>query len=220
MAGITISAFPWVPPFAQGLVRDLRARWALGEAGLDYETRLLGPDYKTSKQYRALQPFGQVPAYEEDDLVLFESGAIVLHIAEQSETLMPRNPNGRARVKAWMFCALNTMEPPIMNLALVDHFHAGEKWAELYRPAALEAIRSRLSDLAATLDERDYLEGGFTAADLLMTSVLRELRETDLVATIPPLENYRRRCEARPAFQKALADQMAVFSRHAPPQSR
>lgn len=219
MAAIKVSAFPWVPPFAQGLVRDIRVRWALEEAGLDYEERLLGPDYKTSKKYRALQPFGKVPSYEEGGLVLFESGAIVLHIAERSEVLMPSDPDGRARVTAWMFCALNTIEPPIMDLAMVDHFHAGEEWAKLRRSGAIEAIQSKLTDLAACLNGRDYLEGRFTAADLLMTTVLRALRETDLVAQIPALENYRLRCEARPAFQKALAAQMATFARHAPPEA-
>jgi len=219
MATIKVSAFPWVPPFAQGLVRDIRVRWALEEAGLAYEERLLGPDYKTSKDYRALQPFGQVPSYEEGGLVLFESGAIVLHIAECSDVLMPPDPAGRARVTAWMFSALNTIEPPVMALALVDHFHAGEEWTRLRRPGTIEAIQSRLTDLAACLDGRDYLEGRFSAADLLMTTVLRALRETDLVAQIPALENYRLRCEARPAFQKALADQMAVFARHAPPEA-
>ncbi|HET7588273.1 MAG TPA: glutathione S-transferase family protein [Gammaproteobacteria bacterium] len=214
MTDIKISAFPWVPGFAQGLVRDIRARWALEEAGLAYEERLLGADYKSSQSYRALQPFAQVPVYEENGLVLFESGAIVLHIAERSEALMPADPDSRARITGWMFCALNTIEPPIMNLALVDFFHAGEEWAQLYRPAAIESIKSRLTELAARLDGRDYLEDRFSAADLLMTTVLRALRHTDLVAQIPALENYRLRCEARPAFQKALADQMATFARH------
>jgi glutathione S-transferase len=219
MTKIKVSAFPWVPPFAQGLVRDLRVRWALEEAGLTYEERLLDSDYKTSKSYRALQPFGQVPAYEEDGLVLFESGAIILHVAERSEALMPADSSSRARVSAWMFAAMNTVEPPVMNLALIDFFHAGEEWAKLRWPGAVEAIKSRLTDLAACLDERDYLENRFTAADLLMTTVLRALRDTDLVAQIPVLENYRLRCEARPAFQKALADQMATFAEHAPPET-
>ncbi|HET6655393.1 MAG TPA: glutathione S-transferase family protein [Gammaproteobacteria bacterium] len=214
MAKIKVSAFPWVPPFAQGLVRDIRARWALEEAGLDYDQQLLGADYKTSSSYRRLQPFGQVPAYEEDGLVLFESGAIVLHIAERSAALMPRDRASRARVTAWMFCALNTIEPPVLNLALIDFFHASEEWAKLRRPGAIKEIKLRLAELAACLDGRDYLENRFTAADLLMTSVLRALRHTDLVAQIPALENYRLRCEDRPAFKKALADQMANFATH------
>jgi glutathione S-transferase len=208
---IRVSAFRWVPPFARGLVRDLRVRWALEEAGLPYEERLIGPEDRTSESYRRLQPFGQVPAYEEDGLVLFESGAIVLHVAERSEALMPSDPGCRARVTAWMFAALNTMEPPIQDLAEIDLFHAEEEWARLRRPAAVEAAKARLTTLAGWLGERDHLEERFTAADLLMTTVLRILRHTDLVARMPVLEAFRLRCEARPAFQKALADQMAAF---------
>jgi glutathione S-transferase len=209
---IRVSAFRWVPPFARGLVRDLRVRWALEEAGLPYEERLIGPEDQTSESYRALQPFGQVPAYEEDGLVLFESGAIVLHVAERSEALMPSDPNRRARVTAWMFAALNTMEPRIQALAELDLFHAEEEWARLRRTAAVEAARARLATLAGWLRTREYLEDRFTAADLLMTTVLRVLRHTDLVTQVPVLEAYRQRCEARPAFQRALADQMAAFT--------
>ena len=209
---IRVSAFRWVPPFARGLVRDLRVRWALEEAGLPYEERLIGPEDQVSESYRGLQPFGQVPAYEEDGLVLFESGAIVLHVAERSEELMPSDPTRRARVTTWMFAALNTMEPRIQNLAEIDLFHAEEEWAKLRRPVAVEAAKTRLANLAGWLGGRDYLEDRFTAADLLMTTVLRILRHTDLIAQIPVLEAYRLRCEARPAFQKALADQMAAFT--------
>jgi len=209
---IRVSAFRWVPPFARGVVRDLRVRWALEEAGLPYEERLIGPEDQTSEGYRRLQPFGQVPTYEEDGLVLFESGAIVLHVAERSEALMPSDPERRARVTAWMFAALNTMEPRIQNLAEIDLFHAQEEWAKVRRPAAVEAANARLANLAGWLAGRDYLEHRFTAADLLMTTVLRILRHTDLVAQMPVLEAYRLRCEARPAFQKALADQMAAFA--------
>jgi len=209
---IRVSAFRWVPPFARGVVRDLRVRWALEEAGLPYEEQLIGPEDQTSEGYRRLQPFGQVPTYEEDGLVLFESGAIVLHVAERSEALMPSDPERRARVTAWMFAALNTMEPRIQNLAEIDLFHAQEEWAKVRRPAAVEAANARLANLAGWLAGRDYLEHRFTAADLLMTTVLRILRHTDLVAQMPVLEAYRLRCEARPAFQKALADQMAAFA--------
>jgi len=209
---IRVSAFRWVPPFARGLVRDLRVRWALEEAGLPYEERLIGPEDQVSESYRGLQPFGQVPAYEEDGLVLFESGAIVLHVAERSEELMPSDPTRRARVTTWMFAALNTMEPRIQNLAEIDLFHAEEEWAKLRRPVAVEAAKTRLANLAGWLGGRDYLEDRFTAADLLMTTVLRILRHTDLVQQMPALEAYRLRCEARPAFQKALADQMAAFT--------
>jgi len=209
---IRVSAFRWVPPFARGVVRDLRVRWALEEAGLPYEEWLIGPEDQTSERYRRLQPFGQVPAYEEDGLLLFESGAIVLHVAERSEALMPSDPRGRARVTAWMFAALNTMEPRIQNLAEIDLFHAEEEWAKVRRPAAVEAARARLATLAGWLGGRDYLEDRFTAADLLMTTVLRILRHTDLVAQTPVVDAYRLRCEARPSFQKALADQLAAFT--------
>jgi glutathione S-transferase len=209
---IRVSAFRWVPPFARGLVRDLRVRWALEEAGLPYEERLIGPEDQTSDGYRRLQPFGQVPTYEEDGLVLFESGAIVLHVAERSEALLPSDPRRRARVTAWMFAALNTMEPRIQNLAEIDLFHAGEEWAKLRRPAAVEAAKARLATLAGWLGGRDYLEDRFTAADLLMTTVLRILRHTDLLQEEPALGAYKDRCEARPAFTKALADQMAAFA--------
>jgi glutathione S-transferase len=214
---IRVSAFRWVPPFAQGLVRDLRVRWALEEAGLAYEERLIGQEDKATESYRSLQPFGQVPAYEEDGLVMFESGAIVLHIAERSSALMPSDPSARERAKTWMFAALNTVEPPVQNLAEIDLFHAKEEWAKLRRPSAIQAVKGRLSSLAAWLDGREYLEGRFTAADVLMTTVLRILRHTDLVAEIPVLEAYRLRCEARPAFRKAVADQMAPFVVNAPP---
>jgi glutathione S-transferase len=213
---IRISAFRWVPPLAQGLVRDLRVRWALEEAGLKYEVRLLGREDQTSEEYLRLQPFGQVPAFEEEGLVLFESAAIVLHIAGRSEALLPADPAGRARVTAWMFAAMNSVEPYISNLVSIDLFNAGQEWAKLRRPAALEALQKRLGRLADRLDGRDYLEDRFTAADLLMTTVLRLLRHTDLVAQMPALDAYQRRCEARPAFRKALADQMAVFAEHQP----
>ncbi len=214
---ISVSAFRWVPPFAQGLVRDLRVRWALEEAGLAYEARLIGPEDQKSESYRRLQPFGQVPVYEEDGLVLFESGAIVLHVAERSAALMPSDPGARARVTTWLFAALNSMEPHIQNLAEIDLFYPREEWAKQRRPAVVERVKARLTMLADRLGERDYLEDRFTAADLLMTTVLRNLRQTDLLAQVPAIEAYRLRCEARPAFRKALADQMAIFAANAPP---
>ena len=215
MTTIRVSVFRAVPPFAQGLVRDMRVRWALEEAGRTYVERVIGPEEQGSAAYRRLQPFGQVPAYEEGDLVLFESAAIVHHIAQSCETLLPADPASRARVTAWMFAAMNTIEPRVSNLGEIDLFHAQEEWAKARRPAAVAAVQKRLEELAACLGERNFLEGRFTAADLLMTTVLRMLRHTDIVAQIPVLENYRLRCEARPAFQRALAAQMAVFARHA-----
>jgi len=209
---ITVSAFRWVPDFAKGLVCDLRVRWALEEAGLPYQVRLIGPEDQKSAGYRAMQPFGQVPTYEEDGFVLFESAAIVTHIAEKSDALMPADPQSRARMSAWMFAALNSIEPRIQNLTTIDLFHANDDWAKQRRLATLQMAQERLEALSDWLENRDYLEGRFTAADLLMTTVLRIPRHCDLIAQMPVLEAYRLRCEARPAFKKALDAQMADFT--------
>jgi glutathione S-transferase len=213
---IRLSAFRWVPSFAQGLARDFRVRWALEEADFPYEERLLGREDLATEAYRALQPFGQVPAIEDDGFPMFESGAIVLYIAQQSDVLMPPDAKGRARVMCWAFAALNSIEPRVQPLVDIDLFHADADWAKLRRPAVEQAARTRLSLLAARFKGRDYLEDRFTAADILMTTVLRALRHTDMLAEIPPLEAYRLRCEARPAFQKAMARHMAPFAQHEP----
>lgn len=213
---IRLYAFRWVPEFARGLVRDLRVRWALEEAGLPYQQTLIGRDDQASPGYRALQPFGQVPAIESGDLKLFESGAIVLHIAERSETLMPTDAEGRSRTAAWLFAALNSIEPQIQNLAEIDLFAAGESWAAEHRPAAQAAVETRLGMLEDWLGDRDHLEDRFTAGDLMMTTVLRNLRHTDIIARRPKLHAYQARCEARPAFRKALADQLDAFDSEAP----
>ena len=215
MTMIKVSAFRWVPPFAQGLVRDLRVRWALEEAGLAYEERLIGPADQKSDGYRALQPFGQVPSYEENGLELFESGAIVLHIAERVESLMPPEPAARARTKTWMFAALNTVEPPIVFLNAVSGTPDAEE--SPLKQGVVGLVEQRLDSLCSQLSGRDYLEDHFTAADLLMTSVLRILRTTTMVTDRPVLEFYRRRCEDRPAFKKALDAQMLRFAENAPP---
>jgi glutathione S-transferase len=209
---IKLTAFGSVPPFAQGLVRDVRVRWALEEAGIPYQEKLVGREDRASPAYRALQPFGQVPAIETDELKLFESGAIVLHIAEKSEALMPAEANGRARTRAWMFAALNSVEPPIDKLAEIDLFHSGEAWTLARRPMVVEMVQNRLGALEDWLDGRDYLEDRFTAGDLMMTTVLRILRHTDLVSGRPALKAYQERCEARPAFRKALADHLRPFA--------
>jgi glutathione S-transferase len=208
-----------VPPFAQGLVRDLRVRWALEEAGLAYQERLIGPEDQKSAAYRALQPFGQVPAFEEDGHTMFESGAIVMHIAERSQALMPADADKKNQVRTWMFAALNSIEPHILNLTEIDLFNADKEWAKERRPIVEKRVKTRLSELADRLAGKNYLvDRRFTAADLLMTAVLRILRHTDIVAGIPMLDAYRQRCEARPAFQKALAAQMRPFAENAPPQ--
>lgn len=219
MTAITVTAFRWVPPFAQGLVRDLRVRWALEEAGLPYDTRLIGPEEQTSAAYLGQQPFGQVPVYQEDALTLFESGAIVMHIAARSEALLPADPAARARTLTWAFAALNSVEPAIGQLVDIDLFHAEEPWAPQARPTAVQAVQQRLGRLADWLTGREYLEDRFTAADLLMTTVLQILRETDLVSSVPVLRDYQSRCEDRPGYHKALADQLAPFREHAPPQT-
>lgn len=208
---ITISAFKWVPPFAQGLVRDLRVRWALNEAATPYRTRLLDAGEQGSAGYRVLQPFGQVPAFEEDGLVLFESGAIVLHIGARSTALLPDDEPGRARAMTWLFAALNTIEVVVQPLAEIDLFYAGQEWAQQRRPDLEKRVRLRLSELAARLGNRQYLEERFTVGDLMMTTVLRILRHTRLVEAEPRLRAYQARCEARPAFQRALQEQMAAF---------
>lgn len=215
---ITVTAFKWVPPFAQGLVRDLRVRWALEEAGLPYEERLIGQEDQNTKAYREQQPFGQVPVYEEDGLVLFESGAILLHIAERSEALMPSDANGRERARAWVFAALNSIEPPVQNLVSIDLFYSNEEWAKLRRPGAVDFLDNRLKSLSTWMEGREYLEESFSAGDLMMVTVLRLLRHTDILKQRHPLlEAHRLRCEARPAFKKALAEQMAAFAKNAPP---
>ncbi|KKC27514.1 glutathione S-transferase family protein [Sphingomonas sp. SRS2] len=208
---ITLYAFCWVPDFAKGHVRDLRVRWALEEAGIPYRQKLLSQGENGSPDYLALQPFGQVPAIEENGAKLFESGAIVLNIARRSEALMPRDPQGRARTEAWMFAALNSVEPAIGNLADIDLFAQGERWAQERRPAAVEQVQGKLDRLEHWLAEKDYLEDAFSAGDLLMSDVLRILDHTDIVEQRPVLRAYRDRCLARPAFRKALADQLASF---------
>jgi len=216
---IRLSAFRWVPPFAQGLVRDLRVRWALEEAGLPYEEMLIGPEDQKTAAYRTMQPFGQVPAIDDDGLVLFESCAIIMHLGARSEALMPRDEAARARVRTWMLAALNTIEPPITTLNVIDLQPGGAPpGAKELRDSVVSRIGIRLDSLAAFLGDRENLvEGRFTAADLLMTTVLRILRTTDLVSQRPTLESYKQHHEARPAFRKALADQMDTFAKHAPP---
>lgn len=208
---ITVTAFRWVPPFARGFVRDLRVRWALEEAGLPYRSRLIGREDQASAEYRAWQPFGQVPAFEQDGVRMFESGAIVLHIADQSEVLMPADAAGRAQVRSWLIAALNSLEPAVQQLAEIDSFHPGEAWVAQRRPQVEAFIRRRLEALAAALGARDYVVGGFSAADILVYDVMRNLGESGLLAAHANLVAYGERCAARPAFQKALRDQLADF---------
>jgi glutathione S-transferase len=213
---ITISAFRWVPDFAKGQVRDLRVRWALEEAGLPYRTRLLAQGEQDQPQYRALQPFGQVPVFEEDGLVLFESGAIVLHIGERCGALLPQDSAARARAVQWLIAALNSIEPFVMNVAAIDLFYASEEWARLRRPGAVAFVERRLAALARSLGDKPFLDGErFTAGDLMMTTVLRILAHTDIVARDARLAAYLDRCTARAAFQRALQAQLQDFKRAA-----
>ena len=216
---ITLSAFSWVPPFAQGLVRDLRVRWALEEAGWPYEERLVDQQSKNSPEYRKLQPFGQVPAFEEDGLVLFESGSIVLHIAERSPALMPADESSRARVKTWMFAALNSIEQHLQNLTEIDLFNADKAWAKERRPAVEQRVKTRLGDLSSALGHCDYLVADrFSAADLLMTSVLRIPRQTSLVAEIPNLERVSAALRSPARVPGARSGRRCEhFERNAPP---
>ncbi len=214
-AAIEITAFRWVPEFAQGVVRDLRARWALEEAGLDYRVRLL--DQQRPPEYLLEQPFDQVPILNDGDVSIFESGAIAQYIGEKSEALLPGDAQGRYRAIQWTYAALNSVEPAILNLLLIDLFYAGEEWAKLRRPGAEDFARLKLKRLSEWLGDKQWLEGDrFTIGDLLMVTVLRFLRHTDLVAEFPNLAAYLKRGEARPAFQRALADQLAVYKQFEP----
>lgn len=211
---ITISAFEWVPDFAQGQVRDLRVRWALEEAGLPYRTRLLAQGDQDKPEYRSLQPFGQVPIFDEDGFVLFESGAIVLHIGERSETLLPKDAQARARATQWLISSLNSIEPFVMEVARIDLFAANEEWAKLRRPGAVKFADWRLQCLANNLGDKPYLDGErFTAGDLMMASVLRIMPE--LTNKQPRLAGYVERCTARPAFKRAHAAQLGDFKQKA-----
>jgi glutathione S-transferase len=214
-AAIEITAFRWVPEFAQGVVRDLRARWALEEAGLDYRVRLVGQE--RPPEYLLEQPFDQVPCFSDGQVRIFETGAIVQYLGEQSEALLPRDPQGRYRAIQWTYASLNSVEPAILNLLLIDIFFAGEEWAKLRRPGAAEFAKGKLKRVSDWLGDKTWLEGDrFTIGDLLMVTVLRFLRHTDLVAQFPNLDAFVKRGEARPAFQRALADQLAVYAANQP----
>lgn len=215
MPDIELTTLRWAPPTFQGQVRDLAVRWALEEAGLSYRERQVGDAERRTPAYRARQPFGQVPVYREDGIDVFESGAIVLFIAER-HGLLPSDPSARERARAWMFAALISVDPDVIALGDIDHFAAREPWAIARRPALVASLERRLQAVAADLGEREFLAGEFTAADITLIMTLRGLRHTDLVARVPAVDAYRRRCESRPAFQRALAAQLAAFARHPP----
>jgi len=195
------------------LVRDLRARWALEEIGLPYRVNLIAHPDRLSPDHMARQPFAQIPVYEEDGLTLFESGAILLHIAEKSELLLPKDAAGHARAIQWIFAALNSVEQFVQGYVALDAFYGNEEWAKLRKRSAREELVTRLKRLSERLGQREYLEDRFTAGDLMMSNVLRILRDTDMLEQFPNLAAYRARCEARPAFQRALAGQLGDFEK-------
>ncbi|MGD9914828.1 MAG: glutathione S-transferase family protein [Rhizobiaceae bacterium] len=209
---ITITAFAASPDEGRGLARDMRVRWALEEAGLPYSVRLVSFRQMKEPAHRARHPFGQIPTYEEGGLVLFESGAIILHIALNHPGLLPAEPNARARAIGWMFAALNTVEPPIVELEQSGFTDADRPWHLERVPMMKDRIRARLDDLSARLGEAEWLDGEFSAGDLMMVMVLRRLEGDGIVEEYPNLTAYVARGKARPAYERAFAAQLAVFT--------
>lgn len=208
----TITAFARSPDHGQGLARDMRVRWALEEVGQPYDVRLLSFDELKQTPHLAMHPFGQIPTYEEDDLTLFESGAIVLHIAERHAGLLPNDTDGRARAITWMFAALGTVEPPIVERETAIYLEGGKPWHEERLPILEERIHNRLRALSNRLGNAAWLDGDFSAGDLLMVTVLRRLSGSGMVDRYANLSAYIARGEAKPAYQRAFAAQLAVFT--------
>ena len=215
-AAAEITAFRWVPGFAAGLVRDLRIRWALEEIGTPYRVRLLDAMNPRPADYFQEQPFGQVPAFRDGDVHLFESGAILIHLGLSDERLLPSDANGRGRAIAWLIAALNSVEPMIFELANIDIFHRGQDWTKERRPQVVEKIEARLKLLSEALGDREWFEGRFSIGNMMIVAVLRQLRHTDIVRKTPNLAALLARAEARPAFQRALSDQLSVFADNTP----
>jgi glutathione S-transferase len=208
----TITAFESSPDRGQGLARDMRVRWALEEAGQPYEVRLVSFSAMKEPAHRAIHPFGQIPTYEEGDLALFESGAIVFHIAEHHAGLLPVDANARARAITWMFAAVNTVEPPILDLQTAKFSEGDKPWSEQRLPLVKDRIRHRLGDLSVRLGDADWLDGAFSAGDLMMVHALLRLRPSGMLDEYPNLAAYVARGEARPAFKRAFGAQLAVFT--------
>jgi glutathione S-transferase len=208
----TITVFESSPDRGQGLARDMRVRWALEEAGQPYEVRLVSFDAMKKPAHRALHPFGQIPTYEEGDLVLFESGAIVFHVAQHHAGLLPDDANARARAITWMFAALNTVEPPILDLQTAKFLEGDKPWSEQRLPLVKDRIRKRLGELSDRLGEADWLDGAFSAGDLMMVHALLRLKPSGMLDDYPKLAAYVGRGEARPAFKRAFEAQLAVFT--------
>jgi len=210
---VEITAFKWVPPFAEGLVRDLRVRWALEEASVDYKVRLL--DQQRPLEYLKEQPFDQVPCFSDGTVKIFESGAIVQYIGEKSEALLPSDPQGRYRAIQWTYAAVNSVEPGVQQRVLLDAFYGDQEWARLRKPSADEFARLKLKRVADWLGDKQWLEGDrFTIGDLMMVTVLRIADRGNLLAEFPNLAAYVERGQNRPAFKQALSDQIAAFREH------
>lgn len=209
-ANVRVTAFNWVPDFARGWVRDLRVRWALEESGVEYSVRKLEAMGDRPADYFAEQPWGQVPSYRDDEVQLFESGAIVLHVGRKFGAILPSDENGRARATAWVIAALNSVEPFVAQLPLIDVFHKGEAWTQERRPQVVEMIDRRLNRLSDWLGDKEWLEDEFTAGDLLMVDVLRIAQNCGALGQ-PNLIRYVERGKARPAFKRAYDAQLADF---------
>jgi glutathione S-transferase len=207
----TITAFAASPDQGRGLARDFRVRWAFEEVGQPYDVRLLSFEAMKEPAHLALHPFGQIPTYEDGDLTLFESGAILLHVAERHPGLLPADPNARARAIAWLFAALSTLEPPILDLSNAFLFERDQPWYDARRPMLQERVRARLGELSRHLGDADWLDGAFSAGDLMMVTVLRRLASSGLLDEFPNVAAYIARAEARPAYQRAFAAQKAVL---------
>ena len=208
----TITAFENSPDRGKGHARDMRVRWALEEVGQSYDVRLLSFAAMKQPAHRAQHPFGQIPTYEDGDLALFESGAIVLHIAERHHGLLPKDANARSRAVAWMFAALSTMEPPIVELTMAMLFERDKSWYAERLPSLQERVRTRLGELSRHISEAEWLDGAFSAGDLMMVTVLRRLNTSGLLDAYPDIAAYVARGEARPAFRRAFEAQLAVFN--------
>jgi glutathione S-transferase len=208
----TITAFEKSPDRGRGLARDMRVRWALEEVGQPYEVRLLSFSAMKEPAHRAIQPFGQIPTYEEGDLALFETGSIVLHLAQNHAGLLPDDPNARARAITWMFAALSTVEPPLVERSMAMVFERDKPWYEQRQPLLEERARRIMGDLSNRLGDAEWLEGAFSAGDLMLIGVLFRSKPTGILGDYPNLDAYVARGEARPAFKSAFAAQLAVFT--------
>ena len=207
---ITITAFEHSPDGGRGLARDTRVRWALEEVGQPYDVRLVSFKAMKEPAHLGLHPFGQIPTYEEGDLAIFETGAIILHIAQRHAGLLPVDADARTRAITWMFAALNTVEPPILDLMIAKIFEGDKPWASERLPLVMDRIRARMIQLSARLGDADWLDGAFSAGDLMMVEVLKRLRMSGILDEYPTLAAYVARGEARPAYQRAFAAQLAI----------